>query len=398
MISQLGHPFAFGVVVFVVLLTGALVVGVLAERMRIPYAVALVAAGLAISLNRNEAPFDFEAGLVFFFLPALLFEAAWGVSMSALRRTWSTIAWLAVPGVAITMVVVAGVLDSFGPMTWLAAFVAGAIVSATDPVAVIAIFRRVNVPIDLRSIVEGESLANDAVASVLVAGLVGLAMSGTGSVAGVAAHAIVASAGGIGVGIVCAYAVALLVRGIENAEMQTVGTVLVAYGAYIGADALGLSGIFATITAGVVLRALIGASIETASTIETFWGVVAFLANSLVFLMMGLTMHVERLLGEPLFVIGAIVAALVSRLVVAYGIPSFAVLRGHANWHHVIALAGIRGGLAVALALGLPAGIHQRTFIIDAVFAIVLFTMVVQGLAIRPVVESLRAPGATAEA
>ncbi|MBV8074497.1 MAG: sodium:proton antiporter [Candidatus Eremiobacteraeota bacterium] len=399
MIAQLGHPFAIGVLVFVVLLAGALVVGVLAERVRIPYAVALVAAGVAISLNRNEAPFDFGAGLLFFFLPALLFEAAWGLSLDALRRTWRTIAWLAVPGVVVTVVIVAGVLDSFGPMVWSSAFIAGAIVSATDPVAVIAIFRRVNIPLDLQTIVEGESLANDAVASVLVLGLVGFAEgAGSGSVAALAARSLVASAGGIVLGIACAYAVALLVRGTVNLEMKTIGTVLVAYGAYILADALHLSGIFATISAGVALRALLGATNDTADTVGTFWGVVAFLANSLVFLLMGLTMHVERLLGEPLFVVGAIFAALLSRVVVAYGIPPFKELRGHARWHHVIALAGMRGGLAVALALSLPADIHQRTPIVDAVFAIVLFTTLVQGLAIGPVVERLGPNGATAEA
>ena len=413
MIAQISQPFALGVAIFVGLLAASLVIGVLAERLNVPYTIALVVIGLAASFNRNASPFDFGSGLLFFFLPALLFEAAWNLPVAALKRTWATIVTLAVPGVLVTMFVVAALTALLTGLPWSFAFVLGAIVSATDPVAVIATFRRIRVPLDLQTIVEGESLANDGVAAVLFAALVGFAGGLQLSVPAMVLEMVWSTAAALAIGIASAYAVALLLRGTADVEVRTVGTILVAYGSYILADFVHVSGIFATIAAGIVLRALLAnrepgfavpgapgfavpgesftaASDHTNEVVESFWGVIAFLANSLVFLLMGLTIQLDRLLGEPWLLLVALVAAIASRLVVAFALPPFRELRaGGAAWRRIIALSGIRGGLALALALSLPGHLPHRLEIVDAVFAIVLFTVIVQGLAIGPVAARL---------
>ena len=382
------QPFAFGVEVFVALLAASLVIGVLAERLKVPYTIALVVVGLAVSFDRNASPFDFGGGLLFFFLPALLFEAAWNLPVEALKRTWATIAALAVPGVIVTMLIVAALMAWLTGLPWRFALVLGAIVSATDPVAVIATFRRIRVPVDLQTIVEGESLANDGVAAVLFATLVAVAGGMQLSIPSLVLEMVWLTVAALAIGVASAYAVAFLLRGTGDVEMRTVGTILVAYGSYILADFVHVSGIFATIAAGIVLRALLGGGDR--DVVETFWGVIAFLANSLVFLLMGLTIRIDRLLGEPWLLAVALAAVIVSRLLVTFGLPRFRELRrGGAAWRRIIALAGIRGGLGLALALSLPEHLPHRLEIIDAVFAIVLFTVIAQGLAIGPVAARL---------
>lgn len=376
--------------VFVALLAGALVVGVLAERFRVPYTVALVAAGLGVTFNRQVEPFDFGAGLLFFFLPPLLFEAAWNLQVSTLRRVWRAIAWLAIPGVVLTLLIIAVLLTALGTLGWRSALILGAIVSATDPVAVIATFRRISVPLDLQTIVEGESLANDGIAVALFVALLAFAQGGELSISSIILGAVVSSAGGIIIGVLVAYAVALLLRGTRDSGMMTIGTVLGAYGSFIVADVAHVSGIFATISAGITLRSLIADRGESVDVVDTFWAVVAFLANSLVFLLMGLRMQGTRLLHEPLLIASALFAVIVSRVVVAYTLPPFREIpAGHGRaWRRVIAFAGMRGGLALALVLSLPATIDGRSQIIDAVFAIVIFTVIFLGLGIGPVVTS----------
>ncbi len=164
------EPLAFGVEIFVGLLGGALLVAVFSTRLRVPYTVALVLVGLPLSpeiAHFGVKGVGFAPTLLLVFLPALLFEAAWNLHVDSLRRMWRPIAVLAVPGVLVTASIIAGANALVGTLTFAPAFLLGAILSATDPVAVIATFRRVKVPVDLATLVDGESLANDGVAIVL---------------------------------------------------------------------------------------------------------------------------------------------------------------------------------------------------------------------------------------
>jgi monovalent cation:H+ antiporter, CPA1 family len=281
-------------------------------------------------------------------------------------------------------------------MPLLSAILLGTILAATDPIAVIPIFRRLAVPEDLATIVEGESLFNDGAAIVLYGALVAALVAGASTLApGPVALGIVGvSLGGAAIGFVAAALVALVLRGSREVSLELVGTVVAAYGGYLAADALHVSGIFAALVAGIALRALmhVSPSVEAGAAVDSFWSAIAFFATSILFLLMGLAISLPRIWHEPLLVgctLGLIVAA---RLVLVYlGLPLAGIGGVRSAWQHVIALAGMRGALPVALALALPEATPHRAEIIDVVYGVVLITLVAQGLGIGPLVTRLRA-------
>jgi CPA1 family monovalent cation:H+ antiporter len=264
--------------------------------------------------------------------------------------------------------------------------VLGAIVAATDPVAVIAIFRRLDVPLDLQTIVEGESIANDGVALVLYGIALAFATSGTtDSVLRDAGHAVFAVVAGVAIGIAWASLVAFVISRTGTAAIEVTATVVLAYLAYLSADALGGSGIFATAAAAIALRAFQRAApiAANAGDVDAFWSTIAFIANSFVFLITGLQLQLGRIVQEPVLVAVAIVVVVASRVVLA------SVVIRPVAWRWTVVFAGIRGGLSLALALALPPDLPHRTSIVDAVVAVVLFTLVVQGVSLEPLLARL---------
>jgi CPA1 family monovalent cation:H+ antiporter len=348
--------------------------------------VALVAFGAGTaSIHPVPLPFHFGDALLFIFLPPLIFEAAWSIDPAALGRTALRIALLAVPGVVLVAGTIGFGIALSGQLPLAAAIVLGAIVSATDPVAVIAIFRRLHVPVDLLTIVEGESIANDGVAIVLYTLALAFAAGGGGSFASASAHAAIAIAGGIVIGVAGAFVVAVAMGRTRSGPLEISATVVLAFLAYLGADALHCSGVFATAAAGIALRGFAHISPVTENTddVDTFWGAIAYVVNAVVFLATGLVLQVARIAQHPLLVAVAILAVVISRVVLA-GL----VIRP-ATWRITVVFAGMRGGLSLALALALPATLPFRDEIVDAVFGVVLFTLVVQGIALEPVVRRL---------
>jgi CPA1 family monovalent cation:H+ antiporter len=337
---------------------------------------------------------------LFVFLPALVFEAAWNVEAPSLRRQWLPVTVLAVPGVLLTTGFVAVGLAATGQLPFVPALVLGAILAATDPIAVIATFRRMRVPTDLATIVEGESLFNDGVAIVLYTLAVGALAAGAAGIAplGVAASAVGVALGGAAIGLAASGLVALLLAGIADAPLQVVGTVVAAYGSYLVADELHASGIFAAVVAGIAIRAF--RRFPTAAAIveiDRFWAVLAFVATTLVFVLMGLRIELARIVAEPLLVASTLALVTAARVLVTYaGLRVPGIAREPAGWYHVILISGMRGALSVALALALPAGIPYRETLIDAAFGVVVVTLIVQGLAIGPLLTRLRI-GAPAE-
>jgi len=364
------------------LLGVAVLIALGAERLRIPSAVALVAFGAGTAaIHPVVLPFPFGTTLLFVLLPPLIFEASWSIDLGSLRRTAWRIALLAVPGVILAAGLTAYGMAATGVMPLGAAFVLGAIVSATDPVAVIAIFRRLHVPLDLQTIVDGESIANDGVALVLYGIALSLATGGApDSVLRESLHAVGAVALGTLVGVLWAVIVAFVISRTGTAVIEVSATVALAFLAYLSAVALGASGIFATASAAIALRALqraapIGANVNE---VDAFWSTIAFIANGFVFLITGLQLQLGRIVQEPLLVAVAIVVVVASRIVLAS-----AVIRP-AAWRWTVVVAGMRGGLSLVLALALPQTLPHRGSIVDAVFAVVLFTIVVQGVSLEP--------------
>ena len=374
---------ASGVGAFVALLGAAVVVSILAERLRVPAAVALVAVGTFVHV---DLPFAFGDALLFVFLPPLVFEAAWNLDLGALRRTGVRIAVLAVPGTLATAALVAGALIALGVFTPGSALVFGAIVSATDPVAVVAAFRRVDVPLDVRTLVEGESLANDGVALVLFSLALAFA-SGTSPPVGVEiAAGIAAIAIGIAVGVAFGLVCAFALRATDALEYEVTVTIVLAYLAYVAAAAWHGSGLFATAAGAVALRAALArmpAALTNAADVDRAWIALAFIANAVVFLATGILIQPQRIVHEPMLVIAAVGAVWLARALLA-------LVAGRSRRDRVtLFLAGMRGALPLALALGLPATLPGRPQIIDATFAVVLITIVAQGGPLQPVLARL---------
>ncbi|HMD01903.1 MAG TPA: cation:proton antiporter, partial [Candidatus Baltobacteraceae bacterium] len=201
----------FGVGLITAMLAAALIVGIIAERIHIPYSVALLIAATPIHVNGLEQ--HFESSLLFVFLPLLIFEAAWNVDTRLLRTNWAPVFLMAVPGVLLTAGLVGFGLSLFNQLPFMPALLLGAILSATDPVALIPILRRLAVPHELAAIVEGESLLNDGVAIVLYTLLVGAVVNGTSLDAlAFIGKSLLVSAGGVLIGVVVAVAIAFLLR------------------------------------------------------------------------------------------------------------------------------------------------------------------------------------------
>jgi len=351
----------------------------------------LVVVGLGIGygfIEPGRFAYAFGHATLYVFLPALLFEAAWNLNYRAIRRHWVAISVLVGPGVLLTAAIVAGALSivrvPFGP-----ALLTGAILSATDPIAVVAVFRRLKVPKTLVTIVECESLFNDAVAVALYRGvLVALALgtASAGAVALVTVDTLAGAAGGVLLGVVAAFALARVLRGSHSVETQIGATILCAYGAYFAADYLHLSGIFATIACGIGLRYYERSwiTLSIAEDVNRFWDIAALVANVLVFFMVGAALQIGRIAHEPVFAVACIIAIAVARIVVAGLLLPGPYPR---EWIDVVRVAGMRGGLSLALALAVPANVPFRQVIIDATFAVALATLAAGSFAIMPTVK-----------
>ena len=275
------------------------------------------------------------------------------------------------------------------------AFLFGAIVAATDPVAVVAAFRRVAVPVPLRTLIESESLANDGVALVLFGFALAVAAGQPASLAGDVLLGVLEIAGGIVIGCVAGIACAGVLRATDASEYEATVTVVLAYVAYLAAAAAHCSGIFATAAGAIALRAAVArlpGAITNAEEVDRIWSAFAFVTNGVVFLATGLLIRPERIVHEPLLVVAAVLSVWVARAVLA-------LCAGRGTPERVtIFLAGMRGALPLALALSLPDDLPLRPQIIDATFAVVLATIVVQGAPLEVVLRRLfgKEPASTA--
>lgn len=323
-------------------------------------------------------------------LPGLVFEAAYRLHWEDLRRSSGAIAFLAVPGVLISAGIVAGVLAIGTGLRLDLAFVAGAILSATDPAAVVATFTRLQAPRRLVAIVDAESLLNDGTGLAAFAIAVTAVTRGVGlpEAAGLFVAAVAGStAAGAAIGALAAVAVAR----ISFLPLAVAISIAAAYGSYLALAALGLSGVLASVSAGVVLGNYgrrVGLGERTERALDAAWDPITFALTALIFLAVGAAIAWSDLagaLGEILWGVGAV---LLGRAVIVYGLIGGALvaLRGRRSvpnvpgrWLHPIFWAGLRGAVATAAALSLPVGFPERDLIQRVTFGIVLATLLVQG-------------------
>jgi Na+:H+ antiporter len=384
---------------FAILLGVAALVALGARRVRVPYSVALVLVGLGVSVISPRSSLEISPELVLaVLLPGLVFEAAYQMDVRELRRSFGWVVVLAAPGVLLSAAIVAIVLHLATGLAFDIAVVVGAIVSATDPVAVVSTFRRLRSPARLTTLVEAESLFNDGTAIVVF--LIALRVVAgpiTGGEAVLTFVSIVAISTLIG--LVAGFAASQVIARVDDHLVELTISVVLAYGTYLVADELGQSGIIATVVAGVVLGSYgrrIGMRQRTVEALDLVWEFIAFILNALVFLLIGVATSTGEL-GAALPGIGwGIVAILVGRALVIYGLVGIparllsATTRTEAiplGWLHVMFWAGLRGAVAMALALSLPVDFPQRDLVQGIVFGIVLFTLLVQGTTAELVVR-----------
>ena len=371
--------------VAVALLAAATVVAALARRASLPDSVVLVIAGLWGALLFPEIGLAITPGLVLgVFVPGLVFAAAYAIDWTALRPVLGPILALAIPGVVASAVVVAVALYLGIGLPFGLAFVVGAITAATDPIAVVATMRRLDVPGGLRTLVEGESLLNDGTGLVLFALALRAVQAGVGATEAAALFVGTIAVSGV-VGLAGGLLAARLIRATSERTIQLAISLVTAYGTYQLADAVGLSGILATVIAGIALgsrmRRTAGSEILVRE-IEDLWDVAAFVLTSLVFLLIGFAIRLPTLLSAGSAVAIGTAAVVAARALIIY-VPAAAVgswtralPRG---WAHVIFWSGLRGAIALAAALSLPADFPERELVQQISFGIVLVTLLVQG-------------------
>ncbi len=373
---------------FVLLVAVATTVALLARRVALPYTVALVLAGLGISVLFPGSQVEITPELILaVLLPGLVFEAAYKIDLGELLRAFGSVAILAAPGVLITAGVVAIVVSTLTGLDLPLAFLLGAMISATDPAAVVSLFKRLHAPRRLATVVESESLLNDGTGVVLFA-IALSAVSQPVSIADAAISFVLTVVVSAAIGAVAGLAAERLMARADDHLIEVAISVVVAYGTYLIADRIHESGIIATVVVGLVLgNEGTGPSLSrrTREALDITWEFTAFLLTALTFLLMGLVIS-PQLLQEalPLIVTGFIAITLARALVVYVVIGGggrllLGPIRMPVGYLHVMFWAGLRGAVAVALALSLPTSLPDRGLLQGAVYGVVLITLLVQG-------------------
>jgi CPA1 family monovalent cation:H+ antiporter len=388
------------------LLLVATMVAIMARRVSLPYTVGLVVAGAALTFLRVDSGIALTHDIVFdVLLPPLLFEAALNLHWNNLRRDIFPVLVLSIAGVIVSAAVVAaGMFELMGwPLS--SALVFGILIAATDPVAVIAMFKDAGIESRIRLLVESESLFNDGVAAVLF----GIAIAGTQNASQspllIGLSVITTAGGGIAVGLITGAAGLLLAGRTSDHVIEAAVTGIVAYGAFFVADHVHVSGVLATVSAGLLMgnvgiRGVTrnwGLSKQGCEYVLELWDFAAFLANSIVFLLIGITAA-----RVPFSTLGfaslstAILLILLGRAATVYPISW---LFARSRWRiavpdqHVLWWGGLRGALALALALALPPSTPLRNSIVIVTFIVVAFSVLIQGLTMKPLLTRLHERG-----
>jgi CPA1 family monovalent cation:H+ antiporter len=394
--SQTAETIPELVTILIILLMIATIVALVTQRLRIPYVTGLVLAGLPITdvLSRRVG---LDPSLVLnLFLPILIFEAAINTDISRLRSTFKPIALLAGPGSIFSSAVIA-ILVKFGlGLDWIPALLIGVILANTDTVSMIAVFKEIRVPSRLSTIVEGETLFNDAAALVSFNLILVIYATGSLTVVEGAKELLVVALGGGLVGAILGYlSVPIFVR--LNAPLSSLLlTVALALGTFQIGQFLGVSGAVAVVIAGLIFGNLGLPRSSSASdriTLLSFWEYAGFGVNTFIFLLIGIEIDpvtLWRILPSILFVI---LAYQLGRILSVYLL--LAGLRWFdrpipLRWQHILFLGNIKGSLSMALALSIPLTLAGRNNIIELVFGAVLFSLVGQGLSLPWLVKRLK--------
>ena len=386
----------------------AAAVALVARRLRIPYTVALVLAGIGLGAAKVlHAPHLTRELLYAVFLPGLVFEAAFHLE---LRRYWANklaIHALAVPGVVLAIVFTSLALMGAGRMG-IADFGArpallfGALIAATDPIAVVALFKTLGAPKRLSVLVEGESLLNDGTSIVLFTIILAAVTGGDATLAHGALEFVKVVGLGLALGAAIGFVSSKVIELVDEPMIAITVTTAAAYGSFLVAEELHFSGVIATVAAGMICgnrrlarRAAAASTSSRASrhlAVEAFWEYVAFALNSLVFLLIGLEVEIASVLAAYKPVVFSFVTVVVVRAAIVFLVS--ALLRATSErlpwrWSVMVTWGGLRGALSMVLVLALPQGFERRELLVTVTFGVVLLSIVLQGATAAPMLRAL---------
>jgi CPA1 family monovalent cation:H+ antiporter len=371
-------------------------VAMLTRRVHLPYTVGLVLAGMVLYFSHVYIKWHLSKDLIFsVFLPPLVFEAALFIHWRDFKKDLPIVALLATVGVVLAATVTALGMHYALAWDWGSAVVFGVLIAATDPVSVIATFKESKVQGRLRMLIESESLLNDGTAAVGFVAVLGVLAGGHETVLSISGALFVTIIGGVLIGGIISCLLMLLAGRTPDYLVEITFTTLAAYGSFIVAEHYRCSGVLAALTAGLVVgnfRSSGSISAAGRHALGPFWEYVAFVANSLIFLLIGAQEAQQHFEGLWVPVIVAIALVTLGRAVAIYPLcAAFARsrLKVDLRHQHVLFWGGLRGALALALALSLPEDLPHQNAIIVITFAVVAFSVFAQGLTITPLLRRL---------
>ena len=389
--------------ILILLFAVAAGVAIAVRQLHVPYTVALVVTGLGLGVLNLFTPPHLTKSLLFsVFLPGLLFEAAFHIEFQEFWRNRWAISSLAVPGVAavvaLTALVLTPVVNSLHleqDFTWVYALVFGASIAATDPIAVMAVFRTLGAPRRLAVLLDGESLLNDGTAIVLFTLSLSLVTGASVTAGQVATEFLAAVVFGAAIGAAVGVAASQVMKLIDDSMVEITLTTIAAYGSFVLAERFDVSGVIAVVVAGVVcgnVGARFGMSPSTRVAVGAFWEYVAFALNSIVFLLIGLEVRPGALLGSWKVILVAYLVVTAGRALVTFGVSGLLRrTRERIPWRWSVALTwgGLRGALPMVLVLSLAREFPHRDLLVTMTFGVVMISLLVHGMSISPLLRRL---------
>lgn len=387
------------------LLIAASLIALVTKRLKVPYTVALVAGGLLIDLFRLPITTVLGKGqetqlltpdiILILFLPALLFESGININIRQLRENLAPILLLAIAGVLVATVITGYALHYVVGLALLPALLFGALISATDPISVVALFKDLGVSKRLSVIIESESLFNDGTSIVIFQIILAALVTGDINLLSGIRSFFVVTLGGAALGLGLGYLFSKATETVDDPQIEITLTTILAYSSYLVAEHLHVSGVIATVSAGLMTGNFgleVGMSARTRVALRSFWAYVSFVINSLVFLLIGIEVHVNNLADSWRGILLAIGAVLLGRAVSVYLMAPVGRFFGSViplRWQHVLVWGGIHGSVSMALALSLQRGVPHRSEILAMTFGVVAFSIIVQGLTVKPLLGLL---------
>ncbi len=380
-----------------ILMLIAVIVGMIAQRLHLPYTVGLVLAGIGVAFLPIPLEITLSKELIFVaFLPPLIFEAALHLRWAELRKDAVVVLTFASFGVVLSAGLTAAGMHAFAGWAWPSAALFGVLIAATDPVAVIATFKEAGVKGRLRVLLEAESLLNDGIAAVAFAILLTIAAGGSITGMGIASSLVLTIGGGIACGALVAGGILLIAGKTAEPVFEITFTTVAAYGSFLLAEHFHFSGVLAVLTAGLMvgnIGPLGSISDQGREAVLSFWDYTAFVVNSLVFILIGLSEAEQNFAAVLVPASAAVILVIVGRAAAIYPLALIFArnekLRVSGKHQHIMFWGGLRGALSLALAMGLPADLPHRNEIVTVAFSVVAFSVIVQGLSMLPLLRRL---------